>query len=99
ANIDSPSRSDIRACGRNWIFGRAGWMRIIVTRFFRERQRWDTQWQVFLNRILQKRAPGKPLRVWGREEGRSRAGDEVAGARLPDSSGGATIGHPGSKGG
>jgi chemotaxis protein methyltransferase CheR len=44
--------------------GLAERMRITVTRFFRERQRWEMLRQTVLPRLLREKIPGEPLRIW-----------------------------------
>jgi chemotaxis methyl-accepting protein methylase len=44
--------------------GLAERMRITVSRFFREQERWETLRQTVLPRILQEKGPDEPLRIW-----------------------------------
>jgi len=44
--------------------GLAERMRITVSRFFRERERWETLRQIVLPRLLLEKGPDEPLRIW-----------------------------------
>jgi len=44
--------------------GLAGRMRITVSRFFREREGWETLRQTVLPRLLRQKAASEPLRIW-----------------------------------